>query len=290
MPEAPHFSLVVCTLARREPLVRLLDSLRLQGDDDFEIVLVDQNPEGFLDDLIGAYEGALNISRVRSEKGLSRARNVGLSVARGAIVAFPDDDCWYPQGILSDVRSWMNGHPDVGVLTCVTRDACGVLSNGRFLKTSRDVSRRNVWYAGNSNGLFFRREVIAQTGLFDETLGTGSGSPFGAGEETDYLLRALATGARIRFERNLFVHHDQVISKLDAAEMARARLYARGFGRVMRLHGYSSVYAVYRALRTLAAAVKAALIGHLHFARFKLVWVVGTLAGYFAPLPVQKKG
>ena len=38
-------------------------------------------------------------------------------------------------------------------------------------------------------------------------LGVGSGTPMGSGEETDYLLRALEQGFRIRFEPDLVVFH-----------------------------------------------------------------------------------
>ena len=284
MPEAPLFSLIVCTLGRRDVLVRLFQSLQVQSCSDFEVVLVDQNPQGYLDAILTAHADGLRVAHVSSAKGLSRARNVGLAVARGTFIAFPDDDCWYPPDVLSAVKDWFAGRPDVGVLTCPTRDASGVLSNGRYLGASGFVERREVWFAGNSNGLFFRRSVTSCVGGFDETLGVGAGTPFGAGEETDYLLRALKTGVKIWFEKALFVHHDQVGQCLDASELARARLYARGFGRVLRLHNYSVFYALYRAGRSLGAAVKAFLSGNMVFCRFKLIWVVGTLAGYVAPV------
>ncbi len=264
---------------------RLFESLQKQGEDDFEVILVDQNPEGFLDDLLQTRAKDLNLRVVRSEKGLSRARNAGLRVARGEIVAFPDDDCWYPAGLLADVRSWFSEHSAIDVLTCPTRDANGALSNGTFLPTSRNVRRGQVLYAGNSNGLFFRARAIAATGFFDETLGAGSGTPFGAGEESDYLFRALDAGCKIHFERNLFTHHDQVTRTLDEAGLERAAFYARGFGRILRLHGFSFSYVLARAARSLVAAGLALATGRVALARMKWIWICASLAGYRAAVP-----
>lgn len=286
MPDPkPHFSLIVCTVGRSQALERLFESLQKQGEDDFEVILVDQNPEGYLDTLLQTRAKDLNLRVVRCEKGLSRARNAGLRVARGDIVAFPDDDCWYPAGLLADVRSWFSEHPAIDVLTCPTRDADGAFSNGTFLPTSRNVRRGHVLYAGNSNGLFFRARAVAVTGFFDETLGAGSGTPFGAGEESDYLFRALAAGCNIRFERNLFTHHDQVERVLDEAGLERAAFYARGFGRILRLHGFSLAYLLARSARSLVAAGLALATGRLALARMKWIWVCASLAGYRAAVP-----
>jgi glycosyltransferase involved in cell wall biosynthesis len=38
------FSLIVCTVGRTKPLLRLLNSLSVQQFEDFELVIVDQNP------------------------------------------------------------------------------------------------------------------------------------------------------------------------------------------------------------------------------------------------------
>ena len=99
----PALSLVVCTVGRVEPLARLLDSLLAQTRRDFEVLLVDQNPPGTLDELVARVAGKLDIKHLRSERGLSRARNVGLAAVNGEIVCFPDDDCWYPTELVAEV-------------------------------------------------------------------------------------------------------------------------------------------------------------------------------------------
>src|SRR5271156_3083099 len=94
--EMPAVSLVMCTYGRTDCIIRLVCSLETQTSSDFELIIVDQNPPGALDAIIARASQKLQVRYVRSEPGLSRARNVGIKHHRGAIVAFPDDDCWYP--------------------------------------------------------------------------------------------------------------------------------------------------------------------------------------------------
>ena len=65
-----------------------------QSHKNFEVVIVDQNPEGFLDEVVSKYQTALTIKYVRTDpRGVSHARNLGMVHAEGDVVAFPDDDC-----------------------------------------------------------------------------------------------------------------------------------------------------------------------------------------------------
>jgi len=90
--EAVIVSLVTCTLGdRKERLVRLLNSLAQQTFGAFELIVVDQNPPGYLDEILQTYGAELCIKHVRSAPGLSVGRNLGLTVARGQIVGFPDE-------------------------------------------------------------------------------------------------------------------------------------------------------------------------------------------------------
>src|SRR5574340_342784 len=94
------FSLVLATVGRTAELERFLDALERQTCPDFELLVIDQNPDDRLRPILNRHRGRFEIKHTRSATGLSRARNVGLRLARGEIVAFPDDDCWYPTTLL----------------------------------------------------------------------------------------------------------------------------------------------------------------------------------------------
>lgn len=279
--EAPTLSLVVCTVGRIDPLVRLFSSLIQQTSEDFEIVLVDQNPPGTLDATLEQYAEPLKILHVTSPRGLSRARNAGLRRANGSLVCFPDDDCWYAPGLIEEVIRRFAREPRIDIIMARTVDAHGVDSLGLYLSDTSPIDRRNVWFAGNSNGIFLRAETAQRIGGFDESLGVGAESPFRSGEETDYVLRALALGAQCRFYHDVTVFHDQAPERSSAA-ISRARAYAPGFGRVLRLH-YDAFYFAERLARTLARAALSAVTLDLGTAHYKLVWGIGTIKGYLSP-------
>ncbi|HEY3729886.1 MAG TPA: glycosyltransferase, partial [Steroidobacteraceae bacterium] len=275
-----ELSLILCTLGRTTPLERLLVSLQAQLDSGFELVIVDQNPPGYLADFVARAGAALRVQYLRSVPGLSRARNVGIRASRGELLAFPDDDCWYEPDTVASIRRRFTQYPEFAIVTGRTTDARGRDSNGKFSGQSAAITRQNVWYCGTSNSVFVRRALALKLGGFDETLGVGAGTPFGAGEETDFLLRALSSGERGFFFHDLLVHHDQADVRINQDTLRRAASYARGFGRVLRLHRYSRAYLAMRLVRNCAAAMVALLGINLPFARLKLVWARYTLAGY----------
>ncbi len=283
-PAPPSLSLLCCTVGRTEKLGRLLDSLVAQSRLDFELLIVDQNAPGALDPVLAPYLDRLDIVHLRSERGLSRARNVGLAHCRAGLIAFPDDDCWYPPALVERVVELFAAHPDAGLFTGRTIDAGGRDSLGLFLDSDATISKSNVWLIGNSNSLFIRAPIARHIGGFDETLGVGAQSPFKSGEETDFVLRALATGARGVYRRDLVVHHDQAPVG-GAGGAARAQDYARGFGRVLRLHDYGWPYLAMRVLRTSARAALALATGDMATARYKALWALGTFRGFIAPTP-----
>ena len=284
---APSVSLLCCTLGRTERLGRLLHSLAAQTRGDFELVLVDQNPPGTLEATLAPWAGRIAIFRFACAPGLSRARNVGLARCRAPIVAFPDDDCWYPTDLVAKLAESFAARPQTDFFAGRTLDAAGAESLGLFQGVDGPISKANVWRTGNSNCLFFRAALAREIGGFDESLGVGAESPFQSGEETDFVLRALAHGAHGEYRRDLVVGHGQT-PVAGLAGLARARGYASGFGRVLRLHRFGRAYLAVRVGRSLARAALSGAVGDLAQARYKAAWALGTLKGYRAPLGARE--
>ena len=282
---SPAISLVVATVNRTTQLVRLLDSLLAQTRGDFEVVIVDQNAPGVLAPIVERYAGRLAIVHVPCGLGVSRARNLGIRLARGALICFPDDDCWYAPCTVADVLAFFDTHADVDMMLGRTIDAQGDESVSRYLKSSQQVSWRNVWLAGNTNALFVRRDAVKAVGGFDEKLGPGSGTPFNCGEDTDFIMMALEHGVRIHFEHAVATHHDQTDRVLDERYLTRVRGYSVGYGRVLRKHGYGLAYLLYRFARMMPRTLISLATGNWPQATFTRVWVAGALRGYFSALP-----
>lgn len=203
---APGLSLVLATLGRSSEIARFLASLGDSRQLPMEVILVDQNAD---DRLVGiVQEGiaaglAIRHLRIAPRKGLSLARNAGLSVARYAIVGFPDDDCWYEEGVCR------------GVIECFERNAGLDGLVGRWLDRHDAHAQPMALdpleqrkFAGipiASICLFLRTEAVIRLGGFDESLGVGTWAA--SSEETDLIFRFLAARCRLEFQPAIQVRH-----------------------------------------------------------------------------------
>ena len=271
-------SLLVATLGRVDELNRLLASLENQ-DAGFEVLVVDQNPDDRLAPVLAAHS-RLAARHLRSERGLSRARNVGLRAAQGDLIAIPDDDCWYPAGLLARVEEWFRQNPSFGLLGAVVRTAENRPSGPRSPASACRCTRANVWQCAVSTALFLRRSVVDAVGDFDEEIGVGARSRYQSGEETDYVLRALEQGFEMWYEPGLTVHHPP----LDSIERLRRTTYpfALGTGRVLRRHGYPLHRVGALLARSFGGAALSLCRGHLDRAAVYALRGAGQLAGYAA--------
>jgi len=202
----PSFDLVVATVGRVDDIGRLLDSLERQTHRAFAVRVVDQNADDRLRPVLAAHPG-LDLAHVRSERGLSRARNAALGSLDADVVAFPDDDCAYPDDLLERVAERLDEDPGLDGMT--GRAAAGDGTSSPSWKPDGAVlTRENLWNRAISFTMFLRRELVARVGAFDEQLGLGSGTPWHSGEEIDYLVRAVDAGARIEYDPSLVVTHE----------------------------------------------------------------------------------
>ena len=87
----PSISVVVCTHNGERTIGTCLDALTRLDYPDYEVIVVDDGST----DHTGAIAHTYHVRVIRTEnRGLSQARNTGLSAARGEVVAFTDDDAW----------------------------------------------------------------------------------------------------------------------------------------------------------------------------------------------------
>jgi glycosyltransferase involved in cell wall biosynthesis len=275
------FSLIVATLGRTNELESLLQSLATQTYLGFECIIVDQNSDRRVKDIADRWKQILNLRVVDSAPGLSRARNVGMKGARGDVLAFPDDDCWYNPPLLASVSSWFDKHHEFGILTVGSEDLDGVPSGNRWIQNRCEIRASNVFRTTFSSTIFVRRAAAIQGELFDESIGVGSGTGFGSGEETDYILGLLAIGVRGHFDRTWHVGHPKRDMLSGHVSESRATSYGRGMGYVLQKHSQRCLavgLVIYDLIRTLAVSIN----GDLRGARLCRSHARGIIEGYFA--------
>ncbi len=231
-----RFSLIVATIERTDPLTKLLDSLCQQTFSDFQVIIADQNADDRLQAITAPYRTRLALTVQHSRRGLSAARNDALSLAYGEIVAFPDDDCWYFPDTLARIDRFLSANGRLDGVTVACCDAQMRPSVRRWAPRACPINSRNVWQLAVSIGLFIRRDRVTGVAGFDESLGAGAPTPWGSGEETAMLLRALAAGAELTYLPDRLVGHAHPHAVYDDAAAARALCYGRGMGRVLAMH------------------------------------------------------
>ncbi|MCA9163075.1 MAG: glycosyltransferase family 2 protein [Planctomycetales bacterium] len=196
----PLTSIVVCTFNRAAMLRDALSSLVAQQTDfEYEVVVVDN---GSSDDTREAVDAIANETATpvryfrEDQRGVSWARNRGITEARGEWIAFCDDDQiaddnWLQ--MLMDFASekgvlWAGGQVrllmDDDELLSLPTECRGLLGESWGLAEPRRYAGKVTPGTGN---LLVQKDVFARVGVFDTSLIEG-------GEDTDLFRRIDAAG------------------------------------------------------------------------------------------------
>lgn len=112
----PSISVIIPAYNYGRYIRTAIDSVLVQTLPASEIIVVD---DGSTDDTEGEVRsyGSRVVYVKQSNSGVSVARNHGVGIAKGEYIAFLDpDDYWYPWK-LEVQHQYLEGHPDVGVVT-----------------------------------------------------------------------------------------------------------------------------------------------------------------------------
>ncbi|HAS8128733.1 TPA: glycosyltransferase family 2 protein [Vibrio vulnificus] len=221
-------SLILATCGRRYEVCQFIESL-LQSTDvsltEVELIVVDQNDLDFgLREDVCKYSDRLNIKYIHSHvKGLSLSRNIGLKVAEGRYIGFPDDDClYYPDTVASVLLQFENHKCDYLIGRIFDKK-----NNINLLKpwpsSSKYLSKWNFYFLSSSITMFFKNSDLD---YFDENLGLGAS--FGSCEDPDYIYRKILSGDVGLYNINVNVWHPDLPDH--RYNLARVTSYSRGFG------------------------------------------------------------
>lgn len=201
----PLISVVVSTYNRPARLAALLASLREQTLDrqSYEVVVVDNGSEAPTGEVLSGERarGDLDLRTVRHERTLGPAggRNSGWRAARGALIAFTDDDCTADADWLSRGLDAAEASPGAIVQGRTEPDPARRGSQSLVTHTVR-IERIGPQY--ETCNIFYPRALLESLDGFDERFGLRP-----AGEDTDLAWRAIAGGAATVFAPEALVFH-----------------------------------------------------------------------------------
>lgn len=198
------FSLIVPTYGRSLDFKMFLESLLLQKYKNFEVIIIDQNEDDRIVNIISEYSNLLKIKYKKSDKlGLSYNRNIGIKMAEGNIIAFPDDDCEYDESTLDEVNNFfVNSKFDIYSSKVI--DKYSRKSFGKSDNVSCNLEFSNVMRNCVSISVFIRFLDINDI-YFDEKLGVGAKFP--SGEESDLIFRLLHKKYKGFYFADKYIYH-----------------------------------------------------------------------------------
>jgi hypothetical protein len=264
----PDVSVVVPTHDRRRLLGQALASALRQRGVELEVVVVDDgSADGTGRVVAGLGDGRVRLVRHDRPLGVSAARNRGIAEARGAWVAFlDDDDLWAPNKLASQLAAAAAAGAGWAYAGAVEVDAAGRLLGGHPPPTAEELlaglRRRNLMPAGSSN-------VVAHADLLATAGGFDPGLRHMADWDLWLRLAGLATPAGVRAPLVAYRLHGGQATLDTAGMLAEARALEARHGAdrkvVLRWAAWSHLRAGRRraALRAYAAAVLAGDAGSL---------------------------
>lgn len=171
-------SVIIPTYKGSRFLSRAIDSVLLQKNVDFEIIIVDDNsPESLerkkTEHVMEKYVSLRNVKYIKHKQNFngSVARNTGIKYASGEYISFLDDDDFYlPDRLSICLNEIENNEGDM-----VYTDALIVGSDINYISATKSGNLfkellMNDMLIGTGSNLFFNRKIIDQFGEFKENL------------------------------------------------------------------------------------------------------------------------
>ena len=169
----PRVSVIVPSYQHARYLRECLDSVLAQEGADLELIVVDDgSTDGSPEILQGYGERIVLLQQCGGRQ--ARARNLGLTVARGEFIAFLDSDDRYLPGRIASAVAAFDAEPAAGVVWADHRliDGSGaVLATPRWSPSDGDFRRELI--AGNpicNATVTVRRSVLDEIGGFNEAV------------------------------------------------------------------------------------------------------------------------
>lgn len=224
------YSLIIGTLDRHQELDVCVEALLRQTYDNYEIIIVDQSADNYSN--IQKKSSKIKYIQIK-EKGLSHARNIGVSISNGDYICLVDDDGIYNPEVLEKANSIIEMKKPL-VLG-------GRIEDPQTGKTITDIEEAKVSWSTAfkylvSPSMIINRDFLNRY-MFDERFGVGTS--FGSGEETDIVFAALKEKGLVYYTNKYTVNHH--VDSSGNPDDRRIEKYSYGRGALLKKvsHNYS---------------------------------------------------
>ena len=209
MPGEPEVSVVIPTYNRSALLRSTVDSVLDQDTQTtFEVIVIDNNSsddtKAVVDSLMEKYPGRMRYV-VERKQGNAHARNRGIEEAKGAIIAFVDDDVTVDKNWLTSLKTILDSRTDLSFVggkvlpqwngpppSWLTPDHWAPLALLDYGTGELPIGGQNPRGLLTAN-VAFRRSVFKETGMFQPDLQRVK-NMIGSMEDHEFLLRVCRSG------------------------------------------------------------------------------------------------
>jgi glycosyltransferase involved in cell wall biosynthesis len=202
-----RISVIVATYNRQEMLKRLLESFgNLKCSCPLEFIIVDDCSDDCTESVVEDWKKTIRSIDVKykslpARSGPARARNAGILISTGNILAFTDSDCRVDPQWIENLYQWLVQHPGY------------VGTGGRVLPLGDDIySRYNTLYrilepqhhlrSLIGTNFIIGKQPVLDAGMFDDYFFNPGG------EETALCMKLWVKGYRFGFEPKAVVFHE----------------------------------------------------------------------------------
>lgn len=211
-------SIIILTWNQLSYTQACLASIAVHTSEPYELVVVDNGSSdgtvAWLREQVAA-DNRIHLVENAANRGFAAGCNQGITASQGEYILLLNNDTIVTSGWLSGLRDLFDRYHDAGIVGPMTNSASGVQVVATPVYGSLD--ELPVWAATfHENNryrvipqrrivgfcLFFRRELVEQIGLLDESFGPGNY------EDDDYCLRAELAGYRNLIAGDVFIHHE----------------------------------------------------------------------------------
>jgi len=223
MPDKPQLSIIVASYDSGNLIKSCLESLKSQNTDQpLEIIVVDSSMDGVAN-LIKETFPNVRLYQFFERKFCGDARNFGLSVARGEIIAFIDADCSADQNWANQIlQAHQSSHLAIGGAIANANPQSAIGWAAYFCEFSQwmpGFPLRNMADIAGAN-MSYKRRAFEEYGLFIE--GTYS-------SDTEFHWRLKRNRGSLQFVHSILVFHHSIdrLGRFLAHEFEHGRSFAR---------------------------------------------------------------
>ena len=248
-PRDLTISLIIPVYNRPNEVKELLESMVLQTNKNFEVVIVEDGSDVTCEDICKEYQSQLDLKyffKPNSGPGLSR--NYGFERAKGNYCIFLDSDCVLPKGYFEVVQQSLQenyidafGGPDEAHDDFSDLQKAINYSMTSFFTTGgiRGGGEKLDKFYPRSFNMGYSREVFEKTQGF---------SKLRFGEDIDMSIRILQNGFKTKLIKDAYVFHKrrtnlrQFFKQVFNSGIARINLHKRHPGSLKLVHSFPALF------------------------------------------------